>query len=243
MTDQSLRGAESPDRLPARSGAAARPAGAHAAAAVGAPVASAPSGRFYEALKRGADVALASGALCLLSPVMGLISLAVKLDSPGPALFRQMRTGVHGRRFVMYKFRTMRAGAEEEKAKLASLSKLTPPDFKIEEDPRITRVGAALRRWSVDEVPNLINVVKGDMSLVGPRPTSWGPDLYEPWQLARLQVRPGVTGLWQVLGRGDMDFDERVRLDLEYIRGRSARLDLWILLQTVRAVLTRRGAY
>lgn len=243
MKDAHLRSQGPPDSLAAReAGGPPRPP-ASGAAAAGAPVAGSPSGRFFEVVKRAVDLAAALGVLILLSPILGMISLAVKADSPGPALFRQMRTGQNGRRFVMYKFRTMHAGAEDEKAKLASLSKLTPPDFKIEEDPRITRVGAVLRRWSVDEVPNLINVVRGDMSLVGPRPTSWGPDLYEPWQLARLQVRPGVTGLWQVLGRGDLDFDDRVRLDLEYIRGRTLRLDLWILLQTVRAVLTRRGAY
>jgi lipopolysaccharide/colanic/teichoic acid biosynthesis glycosyltransferase len=202
-----------------------------------------PSGRFYEPAKRLVDVALSTLALALLSPLLVLVSAAIRLDSPGPVLFRQARAGRYGRMFVMYKFRTMRLGAEQERSAVMELSKHEPPDLKIEDDPRITRVGAFLRIWSVDEIPNLLNVLRGEMSLVGPRPTSWGPEGYEPWQLPRLAVRPGVTGLWQVMGRGDLDFRERVKLDLLYIQKRSLRLDLWILWRTVLAVLSRQGAY
>jgi lipopolysaccharide/colanic/teichoic acid biosynthesis glycosyltransferase len=198
------------------------------------------AGWMYEIVKRSVDLLVSGSLLLLLSPVLLLVSLAIRLDSPGPVLFAHRRTGRLGKRFVMYKFRTMRVGADRERGEVARLSKLQPPDFKIEDDPRITRVGRYLRQWSVDEIPN---VLRGDMSLVGPRPTTWGPELYEEWQLDRLSVRPGVTGLWQVMGRGDVHFDERVRLDLRYIRDRSLRLDLWIMLRTVKAVLSRRGAY
>jgi len=202
-----------------------------------------PPGRFYEPTKRLVDVGLSVLALALLSPLLLVVSAAIWLDSPGPVLFRQARAGRYGQMFVMYKFRTMRAGAEHERSAVMELSKHEPPDLKIEDDPRTTRVGAFLRTWSVDEIPNLLNVLRGDMSLVGPRPTSWGPEGYEPWQLPRLAVRPGVTGLWQVMGRGDLDFRQRVRLDLLYIEKRSLRVDLWILWRTVSAVLSRQGAY
>jgi lipopolysaccharide/colanic/teichoic acid biosynthesis glycosyltransferase len=151
--------------------------------------------------------------------------------------------GRGGREFTLYKFRTMHVGADRERAGLAHLSFLPPPAFKILRDPRVTKVGAFLRTWSLDEIPNLFNVLRGDMSLVGPRPNSWGLQTYEDWQLPRLSIRPGVTGPGQVAGRGNLSFDEHVRLDLQYVRTRSLGLDLKILGRTVVSVLSRRGAY
>jgi len=141
----------------------------------------------------------------------------------------------------MLKFRTMVRNAAELKAQLAHLNVLPPPDFKIPHDPRITRVGKFLRQTSLDELPQLLNVLRGDMSLVGPRPTSFAPTTYELWHTHRLEVTPGITGLWQVKGRNTTTFDERLRLDIEYIEHRSFALDLKILLQTVPSVLRRTG--
>ena len=141
----------------------------------------------------------------------------------------------------MRKFRTMVRNAEELKAELAHLNILPPPDFKIPNDPRITRVGRFLRQSSLDELPQLLNVIRGDMSLVGPRPTSFDPSTYSLWHTYRLDVAPGITGLWQINGRNETTFDERLRIDIEYIERRSFRLDLEILLKTVPAVLRRSG--
>ena len=200
-------------------------------------------GRAFETAKLASDLVGASILLIMLSPVMLLIATAIRLESAGPALFGQKRTGLHGRRFTLYKFRTMRVGAENERARLAHLSHLALPAFKIRDDPRVTRVGAILRAWSLDEIPNLFNVLLRNMSLVGPRPNSWGPETYEDWQLPRLSVRPGMTGLAQVGGRCDLQFPEQVRLDIRYIRERSLWLDVRILGRTILAVLSRRGAY
>ncbi len=143
----------------------------------------------------------------------------------------------------MFKFRTMVQNAEELKKELAHLNQLNWPDFKAADDPRITRVGAFLRKTSLDELPQLLNVIRGDMSLVGPRPTSFHANTYDLWHTERLEVVPGITGIWQVSGRSDVDFDERVRLDREYIRRQSIMLDLKILFLTISAVVLRRGAY
>lgn len=170
-------------------------------------------------------------------------AVAVWTEDRGPIVFRQLRTGKYGRRFTMYKFRTMKTDAEELKRKYAHLNQLSWPDFKIAEDPRVTRVGRFLRKTSLDELPQLVNVFLGDMSLVGPRPTSFGVDTYGLHHTERLEVAPGVTGLWQISGRSDLDFDERLRLDVEYIEKRSLWLDVRILLGTVTAVIRPRGAY
>jgi lipopolysaccharide/colanic/teichoic acid biosynthesis glycosyltransferase len=143
----------------------------------------------------------------------------------------------------MYKFRTMLTNAEELKHVYAHMNELTWPDFKITDDPRVTRVGRILRKTSLDELPQLFNVLKGDMSLVGPRPTSFDASTYELWHTERLEVLPGITGLWQISGRSDLDFDQRLRLDIEYIERQSIWLDLWILLRTVTVVVNQRGAY
>lgn len=178
----------------------------------------------------------------IVLPVLLLCAIAVRLDSPGRVFFKQERTGRHGVRFQMYKFRTMVRDAEELKESLAHLNILPPPDFKIIDDPRITRVGRFLRRTSLDELPQIFNVLKGEMSLVGPRPTSFAPSTYDLWHTQRLEVPPGITGLWQVRGRNDTTFDERLRLDIRYIETMSLALDLKILSWTAASVLRRSGA-
>ena len=198
--------------------------------------------RRYRLVKRGLDLTLCLLALPIAVPVLLLCALAVWVESPGPIIFTQLRTGRDGKRFRMFKFRTMVQNAEELKASLQHLNILPPPDFKIIDDPRITRVGRFLRKTSLDELPQLLNVVLGEMSLVGPRPTSFDASTYDLWHTERLEVLPGVTGLWQVVGRNAATFDERLRLDIEYIDRMSFRLDMWILMRTLLAVVRRSGA-
>ncbi len=195
-------------------------------------------------LKRAIDLTL----IALTAPVVllfaGLLALAIKLDSPGPAIFKQVRIGKDGKPFTTYKFRTMVADAEARKAELAQLNEADGPIFKIRDDPRQTRVGRFLRRSSLDELPQLWNVVRDEMSLVGPRPQI--PDevaQYDEWHHRRLEVKPGLTGLWQVLGRSDTSFDDMVRLDIYYAENWSPLMDLRILLETIPAVLSGKGAY
>jgi lipopolysaccharide/colanic/teichoic acid biosynthesis glycosyltransferase len=196
----------------------------------------------YLRLKRAFDIVLTLLAMPVILPLLGLIVLAIRADSPGAALFKQVRTGQHGQRFEMYKFRTMVEDAEELKAGLRHLSIVPEPDFKILDDPRVTRVGRFLRASSLDELPQIINVLRGEMSLVGPRPTSFAPSSYDLWHTARLEVPPGLTGLWQIKGRNEATFDERLRLDLEYIGRMSLGLDVNILWHTATAVVRRSGA-
>jgi lipopolysaccharide/colanic/teichoic acid biosynthesis glycosyltransferase len=200
-----------------------------------------PSRRYLVA-KRVLDLVICSLLLVVALPVMALCALAVRLDTPGPIVFGQLRTGRDARRFRMWKFRTMVANAEELKASLAHLNVLPPPDFKIPQDPRITRVGRLLRATSLDELPQLVNVLRGDMSLVGPRPTSFPATTYDLWHTQRLDVAPGITGLWQVEGRNATTFDERLRLDAQYIRTMSLRTDIVLLARTAGAVLRRSGS-
>jgi lipopolysaccharide/colanic/teichoic acid biosynthesis glycosyltransferase len=202
----------------------------------------AAGGPVYRVAKRTLDIVVALFALPLAVPILALCALAVRLDSEGAAFFSQLRTGLGGRRFKMYKLRTMVHNAGELKEKYLHLNELTWPDFKITDDPRVTRVGRFLRKTSLDELPQLFNVLMGDMSLVGPRPTSFSADTYSLWHTARLDVKPGLTGLWQISGRNEIDFDERLRLDIAYIRHRSFAVDLAILLGTFSAVFTGRGA-
>ncbi|RPJ76788.1 MAG: sugar transferase [Acidobacteria bacterium] len=198
---------------------------------------------WYEPMKRALDLAASLAVLPLVLPVIAACALVILIESPGaPALFRQERTGRGGRRFRMYKLRTMVPNAHELKARYMHLNEHRYPDFKITNDPRVTRCGRILRKTSLDELPQIFNVLLGDMSLVGPRPTSFGPETYRLWHTARLEVKPGLTGLWQVSGRADLEFDDRLRLDIAYIRNRSLRLDLLILVRTVTAVLSTRGA-
>jgi lipopolysaccharide/colanic/teichoic acid biosynthesis glycosyltransferase len=194
--------------------------------------------------KRVVDVTGAALALLALSPVMLAAAVAVKLSSPGPVLFRQQRAGLGGRAFTFYKFRTMGVDAEQRKKDLLAQNEMTGPVFKIAADPRITPVGRILRRTSIDELPQLWNVLVGDMSLVGPRPpiVSEVKD-YERWQLRRLDIRGGLTCIWQVSGRSAIQFNDWVRLDLRYVEKASLRTDAALLLKTIPAVLTCRGAH
>ena len=198
--------------------------------------------RIYERGKRLFDLALVLGTAPLWLAVLGAILVLLRLGSGGPVLYRQLRTGRHGERFPMWKLRTMVLGADEHED-----DDLVPhvgqgPDPKVEDDPRVTPMGRLLRRTSLDELPQLWNVVRGEMSLVGPRPTSFPAETYRPWQRGRLEALPGLTGLWQVLARGSVDFDVRAGYDLEYVARRSMRFDLQILLRTVVVVTTGRGA-
>jgi exopolysaccharide biosynthesis polyprenyl glycosylphosphotransferase len=198
------------------------------------------------AAKRGFDLVVGGLVLLLAAPAMVAIAVAIKLDSPGPALFRQRRVGEGGKSFVMLKFRTMVVGAEEREMELARDLGEGPPLFeKRPADPRVTRIGRFLRRWSLDELPQLFNVLKGDMGLVGPRPElPWLVERYEPWQRKRFAVPQGMTGWWQVHGRSDRaDHRLRVEDDLYYIRNWSIWLDLRLLLMTVGAVIRGKGAY
>ncbi len=202
------------------------------------------TGRAYLRAKRVFDLTLTLASAPLWLPLMGLIALLIWLTSPGaPVIFTQLRTGKGGRRFKMYKFRSMVPNAEELKAKYAHLNELQWPDFKITNDPRITPLGRILRKTSLDELPQLFNVLRGEMSLVGPRPTSFGAETYRLWHTERLDVVPGLTGLWQIVGRGSMEFDDRLRLDIIYIERRSLLVDFLILLHTVVAVFNQRGAH
>ena len=200
-----------------------------------------PSG--YPLKKRSLDLVLCTLALPLALPILAACAIAVKATSRGSIFFIQDRTGWCGRRFRMIKFRTMVEGAHSMKAGLEDQNVMGGPDFKLANDPRVTSVGRFLRRTSLDELPQILNIMKGDMSLVGPRPTSFAAETYELWHTERLEVIPGLTGLWQVRGRGDIDFDDRVRLDIAYVRNRSMALDFSILLRTIPAVLSQRGAF
>ena len=196
----------------------------------------------YASSKRVVDLVVAGVVLLPCLVAMAVIAMAIRIDSPGPVVFSQHRTGQHGRRFRMLKFRTMVRDAEELKAELAHLNVLKPPDFKIPNDPRITRVGRFLRRTHLDELPQLWNVLTGEMSLVGPRPTSFAAETYRLWHTERLEARPGVTGLWQIRGRQLTEFDERLRLDIRYIDEMSVGNDLRIMFLTVKALMTGTGA-
>jgi len=201
------------------------------------------TGNAYAIVKRVLDVALVLLAAPAWLPLLGMSAAAVKLSSfKAPAFFSQVRTGAGGRRFRIFKLRTMVTDAEALKRQLASRNERRWPDFKIEDDPRITRLGALLRKTSLDELPQLLNVLRGEMSLVGPRPTSFGAGTYDLWQTERLDVTPGITGLWQILGRGGTEFVVRSRLDIAYVERRCILLDLRILARTLPAVLARRGA-
>ncbi len=199
---------------------------------------------WYRTMKRGIDISLSLIGILLTLPVWVVVAIAIKCDSRGPVIFKQIRVGKDGHLFTFYKFRSMHLGAEEMKIKLKHLSTAEGPIFKIKDDPRVTRIGRFLRRTTLDELPQLFNVLKGEMSLVGPRPPL--PEevaLYTPLQRKRLDVTPGLTCLWQVSGRSEVSFSEWVQLDLYYIQHQSLLLDIKILIRTIPAVLSRRGAY
>ncbi|MER5178813.1 sugar transferase [Streptomyces sp. NPDC002896] len=194
-------------------------------------------------IKRLIDVAGSLTLLVLTAPLTCLICLAVATTSPGGVLFRQARAGRGGHPFKMLKFRTMRAGADVERDGLAGRNESNGHLFKVRDDPRVTRIGRLLRRLSLDELPQLINVLRGEMSLVGPRPLPLTDSGYVGPARARLSVPPGLTGLWQVSGRSELTWEDMVRLDLHYVKHRSIGLDLVILARTIPAVVTARGAH
>jgi exopolysaccharide biosynthesis polyprenyl glycosylphosphotransferase len=201
--------------------------------------------RFNMAVKRAFDL-IVGGVLCIpILPLMGLVAIVIKIDSRGPVFYRQERMGRGGKTFLIYKFRSMYVGADEERLELAEQQNdYDGPMFKLKEDPRITRVGGPLRRWSLDELPQILNVMRGEMSPVGPRPL-WVEEAKQcrGWTQKRLDITPGITGLWQTLGRTNIPFDEMVKLDYMYVTGWSLSWDVKLLLQTVPAVLNKRGAY
>jgi exopolysaccharide biosynthesis polyprenyl glycosylphosphotransferase len=195
-------------------------------------------------LKRAVDVVFSLFVLIIAAPLMGLIALGIKLDSPGPVLFRQARVGKGGRPFTVYKFRSMETGAEEQKELLRGLNEADGPIFKIKDDPRVTRMGRWLRRFSLDELPQFYNVLRGDMSIIGPRPPlAEEVAEYQPWHMRRLETAPGITGLWQVSGRSELPFDEMALLDIYYVEQWRPSLDLQILLRTIPTILFGDGAY
>jgi lipopolysaccharide/colanic/teichoic acid biosynthesis glycosyltransferase len=194
--------------------------------------------------KRLLDVVLATVGLILSLPIWLIVGIAIKLDSKGPIVFVQERVGLHGQSFRFLKFRSMSSDAEERLQDLLAENEASGPVFKMRQDPRITRVGRLIRRTSLDELPQLINILKGEMSLVGPRPALVREaETYRPTDRVRLEVKPGLTCLWQVRGRSEVDFDTWMRYDREYVERRSALLDLEIILRTVVVVLACRGAY
>jgi exopolysaccharide biosynthesis polyprenyl glycosylphosphotransferase len=196
------------------------------------------------ALKRTVDLVLSVVGLILISPVLLVIAIAVKLSSRGPVIYRSIRPGLGGKPFCCFKFRTMREHADQIQADLESLNEKSGALFKIRDDPRLTAIGKFLRRYSLDELPQLFNVVRAEMSLVGPRPLPVRDfERLDDWHRKRYLVLPGITGLWQVSGRSELDFDDLVRLDFLYLERWSILLDLSILLRTIPAVLSRRGAF
>jgi exopolysaccharide biosynthesis polyprenyl glycosylphosphotransferase len=203
-----------------------------------------PHDELQLAVKRVFDIAISVLLLLVALPVSGMIALLIKATSTGPIIFKQVRLGLNGRSFNIYKFRTMHLNAEEKKKELMHLNQMQGPVFKVKDDPRLTPVGGWLRKWSLDELPQLINVLKGQMSIVGPRPPL--PDevvSYSPWQRRRLSMKPGLTCLWQVNGRNTIkDFDQWMKLDLEYIDNWSLSRDFKIFLKTIPVVLLGKGA-
>lgn len=187
----------------------------------------------YSFPKRLMDVILSLIGLIILSPIFLLTFIAIKFESKGNAIFVQDRVGYKGKLFKMYKFRSMVVDAEELKDKLLEQNEMSGPMFKMKEDPRVTKVGKFIRKTSIDELPQLVNVLKGDMSLVGPRPSlPREVSEFEPWMLERLSVKPGITCIWQVSGRNDIEFEDWMKLDIKYVREKSIRLDLRLIFKT-----------
>ena len=187
----------------------------------------------YLFVKRLIDVLASTLGLIVLSPIFLIISILIKLDSKGPIIFSQKRVGQYGKEFNMYKFRSMVSNAEELKAKLMEQNEMSGPMFKMKHDPRITKVGKFIRKTSIDELPQLINILKGEMSLVGPRPSlPKEVSKFEPWMLERLEVKPGLTCYWQVMGRNDIDFEDWMKLDIKYVHDRNFWLDIKLIFKT-----------
>ncbi|MDK0912629.1 sugar transferase [Clostridium perfringens] len=190
--------------------------------------------RIYLFFKRTIDILGSGFGLIILSPILLIVAIAIKIeDHKGSILFSQKRVGQYGKEFNMYKFRSMVSNAEELKAKLMEQNEMSGPMFKMKHDPRITKVGKFIRKTSIDELPQLINILKGEMSLVGPRPSlPKEVDKFEPWMLERLEVKPGLTCYWQVMGRNDIDFEDWMKLDVKYVHDRNIWLDIKLIFKT-----------
>lgn len=187
----------------------------------------------YNRTKRVIDVFFSLAGLIFLSPILLLVSLIIKLDSKGPVIFKQERVGYKGKHFYMYKFRSMVVDAEKLKDKLKAQNEMSGPMFKMKDDPRVTKIGKFIRKTSIDELPQLVNVLKGEMSLVGPRPSlPKEVEKFESWMLKRLEVKPGLTCYWQVSGRNDIEFEEWMRLDCKYVENRCTWLDIKLIFKT-----------
>lgn len=198
----------------------------------------------YSFTKRIFDVGASFVGLTLLSPVLLAAAIAIKLESKGPIIFSQDRVGLNGKIFKMYKLRSMVSNAEELKEKLLEQNEMSGPMFKMKDDPRITKVGKFIRKTSIDELPQLINVLKGDMSLVGPRPSlPKEVEQFEPWMYERLQVKPGLTCIWQVSGRNNIDFEDWMKLDIKYVRERSLLGDLKLVFRTFFVLFGDKNAH
>ena len=197
----------------------------------------------YNLSKKIIDFSLSAVALVILSPLLLIVAILIKLESKGPVIFSQKRVGLNGKEFKMYKFRSMVVNAEELKEKLAKQNEMSGPMFKMKDDPRVTKIGKFIRKTSIDELPQLINILKGDMSLVGPRPPIPREVIqYNKYQYQRLLVKPGITCYWQISGRNNIDFDEWVELDLKYIKERNLFKDIYIILMTLPVLLGDKNA-
>lgn len=200
--------------------------------------------KLYEKTKRVFDIVLSAMALIVLSPLLLIVAVLIKMDSKGKAIYSQERVGKNGRKFKIYKFRSMVENADCRIEQLKAVNEKDGPIFKIKKDPRITRIGKIIRKTSIDELPQLVNVIKGDMSLVGPRPPLVKEvEQYTEYQKKRLSVIPGLTCYWQISGRSNLSFEQWVELDLKYIRERSLLCDIMIILKTIPVVIIGRGAY
>ncbi|MDZ7343451.1 MAG: sugar transferase [candidate division KSB1 bacterium] len=196
----------------------------------------------YQVTKRAMDLVISVTMLPVIVPILLLCVVAIKLDSPGPAFFLQTRTGRGGRPFKIIKLRTMVKNAAELRDQYLHLNELTLPDFKITNDPRVTRVGRILRKLSLDEMPQIFNVLRGEMTLVGPRPSSYDATTYRLWHTVRFELKPGITGLAQICGRSELHLDEKLRYDIAYLRKQSLGLDIRILLRTMITAFNGHGA-
>lgn len=197
----------------------------------------------YKVSKRALDVIASFLGLVILSPILLIVAILIKLESKGPAIFAQSRIGLNGKEFKMYKFRSMVQNAEELKEKLAKQNEMSGPMFKMKNDPRVTKVGKFIRKTSIDELPQLLNILKGDMTLVGPRPSlPREVEKFESWMLKRLEVKPGLTCYWQVSGRNNIDFYEWMKLDLKYVNDMGFWLDIKLIFKTVAVLFGDKNA-
>ena len=188
----------------------------------------------YKFIKRLIDIIISSLGLIILFPILLIVGIIIKLESKGPVFFSQKRVGINGKEFDMFKFRSMVVNAEELKQKLESKNEMSGPMFKMKDDPRVTKIGKFIRKTSIDELPQLLNVLKGEMSLVGPRPSLPNEvKEFEDWMMKRLEVKPGLTCYWQVMGRNNIDFEEWMKLDIKYVNDRSIWIDIKLIFRTV----------